>query len=71
MDRRLSKRKKAKIVRGKLSEWLEVFSGVPQGSVIGPLLFLIFINDLKEGIQSKLSIFADDIKIIMYKIYII
>ena len=51
------------LVRGKLSEWLEVFSGVPQGSVIGPLLFLIFINDLKEVILSKLSIFADDTKI--------
>ena len=59
----LKGRKQRVLVRGKLSEWLEVFSGVPQGSVIGPLLFLIFINDLKEGIQSKLSIFADDTKI--------
>ena len=59
----LKGRKQRVLVRGKLSEWLEVFSGVPQGSVIGPLLFLIFINYLKEGILSKLSIFADDTKI--------
>ena len=59
----LKGRKQRVLVRGKLSEWLEVFSRVPQDSVIGPLLFLIFINDLKEGILLKLSIFADDTKI--------
>ena len=44
------------------SELVEVYSGVPQGSVIGPILFLIYINDIHDEIESKLNIFADDTK---------
>jgi ribonucleases P/MRP protein subunit RPP40 len=44
------------------SEWLEVISGVPQGSVLGPLLFLLFVNDLPDWIKSSIKMFADDTK---------
>ena len=41
------------------------WSGVPQGSVLGPLLFVLYINDISENIQCKLGVFADDTKIII------
>ena len=59
----LSNRKQRVCIKGRWSSWMSVWSGVPQGSVLGPLLFLIFINDLDEDINSNILKFADDTKI--------
>ena len=56
----LSDRCQRVVLNGKESCWENIYSGVPQGSVLGPLLFLIYINDLTENISSNMKLFADD-----------
>ena len=53
----LSNRKQRVFINGSESEWGDIESGVPQGSVLGPLLFLIYINDLEKGIKSQINFF--------------
>ena len=56
-------RKQRVIVNNATSDWLPVISGVPQGSVLGPCLFVIYINDIDDTVSSKILKFADDTKI--------
>ena len=56
----LSNRKQKVHINGSESNWGSIKAGVPQGSVLGPLLFLVYINDLEEGIKSSIKFFADD-----------
>ena len=60
----LSNRKQRVVIGDNYSEWVEVTSSVPQGSVLGPLLFTIFINDLPENVKNICKLYADDCKLI-------
>ena len=51
------------MVRGEYSEWVDVISGVPQGSVLGPILFLIYVNNIPEIVNCSIKMFADDTKL--------
>ena len=51
------------MIISKSSNWRDVISDVPQGSVLGPILFLIYVNEIDEDLTYKISKFADDTKI--------
>ena len=59
----LTDRRQRVVVDGEVSTWKSVLNGVPQGSVLGPILFLIYINDLDDSITSNVLKFADDTKL--------
>ena len=48
------------VLPGRNSDWLEIKAGVPQGSILGPLLFILYINDIVHEIHSNIRLFADD-----------
>ena len=56
----LTNRKQRVVLNGQSSSWTNVKAGVPQGSILGPLLFLIYINNLADGLSSNTKLFADD-----------
>jgi hypothetical protein len=60
IDEFLSNREQCVVVEGVSSEKVHVDSGVPQGTVLGPLMFLLFINDLPQQVSSQVRLFADD-----------
>ncbi len=63
MEKFLENRLQRVVINGKSSDWSQVASGIPQGSVLGPVLFLIYINDLPNVVNNIAKLFADDTKI--------
>lgn len=59
----LSDRLQRVVLNGHKSNWNSVISGIPQGSVLGPILFIIFVNDLPDVVRSICKMFADDCKV--------
>ena len=60
IDSFLCFRQQLVVVNGVKSDWAPVLSGVPQGTILGPLLFSLYINDISSDIESEIRLFADD-----------
>ena len=59
----LTGRKQQVILDGCHVDWVDVVSGIPQGSVLGPLLFLVYVNDLPDAVQCNVKLFSDNTKL--------
>ena len=59
----LKLRKQSVVLNGQLSSWSNIETGVPQGSILGPLLFLVYINGLSGGLTTNARLFADDVSL--------
>ena len=57
----LTTREQRVVINGHSSDWSHVSSGVPQGSILGPLLFILYVNDISSVVQSNVKMFADDV----------
>jgi len=64
MEDYLRDREMRTVIKDQKSEWCRVISGVPQGSVLAPVMFLVYMNDMVEGVNSYVSLFADDAKLL-------
>ena len=60
----LEEREMRTVIRDTSSNWSKVISGVPQGSVLAPIMFQVYINDIQEGVTSYMNLFADDAKLL-------
>ena len=60
----LSGRSQRVVYAGYVSDFLELLASVPQGSILAPLLFLIYLYDIEDNIKSDISLFADDVSLL-------
>ena len=61
----LRSRKQRVVLNGQYSSWADVCASVPQGSILGPLLFLIYIVNLSDGLKSEYKLFADETSVFL------
>ena len=64
MEDFLKERKQRVVLNGQVSKWKNINAGVPQGSILGPLLFLTYINDLTEDLTTNVKLFAEDTSLV-------